>query len=71
MAIDFGVVLNKVTEIQGKVGDLYKVVGIAKDGAVSIPTIGNINFTTAQKTALVNKYNSIKGDLTTLFSQLP
>lgn len=71
MAIDFDATLEVVYNIQGKVNDIYKLVGVARNAKVSVLEIGDIPFTTLQKTVLVNKYISLKDELIVLFGQLP
>lgn len=71
MPIDFEAVLTTVTEMQGKVNELYDVVGTAKAAKHSTRHVGDIPFTEAEKQALVIKYQGIKTDMQTLFGQLP
>lgn len=71
MAINFDEVYNTVHEIQTKVDELLSIVDLAKVGKVVIEQVGEFNFTTAQKTALKDKYSSLKSEISGLFQELP
>ena len=71
MAIDFNEVFHTAEEMHGKVSDLLVIVELARIGAVAVEQVGTFKFTVAQKTALKNKYNSLKAELINLYQALP
>jgi len=70
MAIDFNAVMQKVTELQGKVNDLYGVVGEATVAKFASRYVGEVEFTAGQKQSLETQYQSLIGDIETLVGQL-
>lgn len=71
MPIDFDEVFHTVEEIHEKVGELLIITELARIGAVVVEQVGTFRFTAAQKTALKNRYNSLKAELVGLFGGLP
>lgn len=71
MAIDFNEVFESLHSIQTKIDEIRQVVQTASDGGVSVPYIGLIEFTTAQKTTLKNQYDNKKAEIATLWQSLP
>ena len=71
MAIDFDEVYETLHSIQTKIDDIMRVVYTANAGKVTVPCIGDIEFTAGQKTILRNEYNSLKAEIATLWQGLP
>jgi hypothetical protein len=71
MAYDFPAILATITEIQGKVNDLYRVVGTGAIDKITAPGLDDVPLTVAQKTKLQGDYDTLKSELATLYSQLP
>ena len=71
MAIDFDKVFKTAEEIHEKTGELLAITDLARIGAVVVEQVGTFQFTTAQKTALKGKYDSLKAEIATLWQDLP
>ena len=63
MAIDYKALQVKVDALQEKLSELRDLIRVGRDGKVYVDLVGDINFTTAQKTALITKYNEIKAEM--------
>ena len=71
MAIDFDAVLKTVHDLQGKVNDLFNLVGTAREAKFTNKELGEVLFTTEQKQTLVEKYKTLKTDIMTVVRELP
>ena len=71
MAIDYKVLQETKDALQEKVSELGDLIRVGREGKVKVDLVGDINFTAAQKTGLVTKYNIIKSDMATIFGELP
>ena len=69
--MDFDAVLKTVHDLQGKINDLFNLVGSAREAKFSHKELGDIPFTVEQKQKLVTKYQTLKADIATLFGKLP
>lgn len=71
MPIDFNEVFRTAEEITEKTQELLEITRLARTAAVIVDQVGVFQFTTAQKTALKNRYDSLKAEITTLWQNLP
>lgn len=71
MAIDFNEVFESLHSIQTKIDSIRQIAKIASDGGITVPYIGDMVLTTAQKTILKNEYDSLKAEIATLWQSLP
>jgi hypothetical protein len=71
MAIDFGEVFESLHAIQTKIDEIRQIAQVASDGGVTVPYIGLIEFTPAQKTVLKDEYDALKAEIGTLWQGLP
>lgn len=71
MAIDYKVMQVSVDAIDEKVRELKDLVRVGREGKVAVDLVGDIDFTTAQKTALETRYDEIKSEMAILLSDLP
>lgn len=71
MAIDLEATLETILSICRKANEMQRVVQAAVTDKVMVPGLGDINFTSAQRTTLVTKYTTLKSELATLYGDLP
>lgn len=71
MAINFNEVFESLHSIQTKIDEIRQISQVASDGGVTVPYIGLIEFTTAQKTTLKDEYDALKAEIGTLWQGLP
>lgn len=71
MAVDFEAVKKTVDDLSEKANELQGLVVEAIGGVYESRSLGEKNFTSVEKTSLVSKYNTLKSELQTLYTQLP
>ena len=71
MAIDFNEVFETLHSLQIKIDEIRAIAKLASDGGVTVPYIGDINLTAAQKNVLKAEYDNLKAEVATLWGNLP
>ena len=71
MAIDIDAAINTAYSMENDISEMVLILRIFQDGKVNVKEIGDINFSAGQKQTLEDKYNTLKTNLQTLYSQLP
>lgn len=71
MAIDYKVLQETKDALQEKVSELGDLINIGRNGKVKVDFLGDIAFTTGQKTQLVNDYTALKAEMVIIFNDLP
>jgi len=71
MAIDFDEVFETLHSLQIKIDEIRAIVKLASDGGITVPYIGDINLTAAQKNILKTEYDSLKVEVATIWQSLP
>ena len=71
MAIDYKELQETKDALQEKVSKLGDLISTGREGKVTVDFLGDITFTTGQKTQLVNDYTALKAEMVAIFNQLP
>ena len=71
MAIDYKALQVTKDALQEKVSELGELIRVGREGKVKVDFLGDINFTAAQKTALIADYNALKAEMVIIFNDLP
>ena len=71
MALDIDAAIDTAYALESNISEMVSILRVYKEGKISIQEIGDVEFSTAQKQILADKYVTLKSNLQTLYSQLP